>query len=127
LGLKAKAADWSARQNFDENWEAFRDRFLNEFSDEQHGWETFQTFRNLKHDRPSDFVAGTEKILYELPDDTTLARMFKMQIILDALNPDERSFVLHGTPRTVDDILSLLQEKDKFKTRMVVDRQRRSM
>ena len=124
LGLKAKAADWSARQNFDENWEAFRDRFLNEFSDEQHGWETFQTFRNLKHDRPSDFVAGTEKILYELPDDTTLARMFKMQIILDALNPDERSFVLHGTPRTVDDILSLLQEKDKFKTRMVVDRQR---
>lgn len=79
LGLKAMAADSSVRQNFDGSWESFQTRFLDEFfSDEQNRWETFQTFRNPKQGRRTDFVSTTEKLLYELSDDAIIARIFKM-------------------------------------------------
>lgn len=92
-------------------------------SDEQHSWERFQTVRNLKQNRQIDFASAAEKMLYELLENATIARLFEMQILLDTLKNEERSFILHGTPRTVED-RSLLWEKDEFKTRLVIDRQR---
>lgn len=81
----------------------------------------FQAFRNLKQDQQSAFVfeqeplcgqQATEGLLFELPDDAKMARMFKMQVILDALNTDACSFVLHRMQRIVENILSLHREKD---------------
>lgn len=54
-----------------------------------------------------------------------IARMFEMQVISDTLNQDEQASVLHGTRRTVNDVLHILRETDSFITRVAANRQQR--